>query len=206
MNNHMGSRATADDAVMSVVLSYLQNRGKIFVDSRTTADTAGPRVARSLGMPILQRDVFIDNDTGEGAITDSFDKGVTEARDRGTAIAIGHVQNRGVVDILRAAERTLASQGVRMARLQDVFSARERKTGSEDSRNRKLLRRVLGGGRRGRPPYSQQYRPEPGRFPQALVRRRAGDRLTEARRMDPPVVQDCLKEAGTAESRSTPSP
>jgi hypothetical protein len=139
MNNHMGSKATADDAVMSVVLQYLQSRGRIFVDSRTTADTAGPRVAQSLGMPILQRDVFIDNDTDEGSITGSFDKGVAEARARGSAIAIGHVQNRGVVDILRAAERTLAAQGVRMARLQDVFSARERKTGGEAPGNRKLM-------------------------------------------------------------------
>ena len=128
MNNHMGSKATADEAVMTVVLGYLKSRGKLFMDSRTTADTAGPRVAQALGMPILQRDVFIDNETGEGAITDSLDKGITEAGTRGTAVAIGHVQNRGVVDILRAAETALAAQGVRMARLSEVMAARERNT------------------------------------------------------------------------------
>ncbi len=128
MNNHMGSKATADEAVMSVVLGYLKSRGKLFIDSRTTAGTAGPRIAESLGMPILQRDVFIDDDVDEDAIVAGFDKGVSEARTRGTAVAIGHVQNRGVVTILRAAESSLAAQGVRMARLADVLEARERTT------------------------------------------------------------------------------
>jgi polysaccharide deacetylase 2 family uncharacterized protein YibQ len=80
-------------------------------------------------MPILQRDVFLDDDTDEADIATWFDKGVAEARTRGSAVAIGHVQNRGVADILRAAERTLAAQGVRMARLPEVLAARERNTG-----------------------------------------------------------------------------
>jgi polysaccharide deacetylase 2 family uncharacterized protein YibQ len=125
----MGSKATADDTVMTAVLGYLKSRGKLFVDSRTTPDTAGPRVAEALGMPILQRDVFLDDDTDEADIATWFDKGVAEARTRGSAVAIGHVQNRGVADILRAAERTLAAQGVRMARLPEVLAARERNTG-----------------------------------------------------------------------------
>jgi polysaccharide deacetylase 2 family uncharacterized protein YibQ len=128
MNNHMGSKATADEAVMAVVLAYLKDKGKLFVDSRTTADTAGPRIAQSLGLPILQRDVFLDDDTKESAIADWLGKGIGEARTRGSAVVIGHVQNRGVVDILRAAERTLAEQGVRMARLPEVLAARERKS------------------------------------------------------------------------------
>jgi len=78
-------------------------------------------------MPILQRDVFIDDDVDEDAIVAGFDKGIAEAKSRGSAVAIGHVQNRGVVDILRAAEGTLAAQGVRMARLTEVLAARERK-------------------------------------------------------------------------------
>jgi len=127
MNNHMGSKATADEAVMRVVLGYLKERGRLFVDSRTTADTAAPRVARGLDMPMLQRNIFLDDDTREEQISSWFDRAVDEARTRGTAIAIGHVQNRGVADILRAAERTLASQGVRLARLGEVLARQERK-------------------------------------------------------------------------------
>jgi polysaccharide deacetylase 2 family uncharacterized protein YibQ len=127
MNNHMGSRATADEAVMSVVLGYLKEKGLLFVDSRTTADTAGPRVAESLGLPILQRDVFLDDDTRESEIARWLGKAVADARNLGSAVVIGHVQNRAVADILRSAELTLAAQGVRMARLTEVVAARERK-------------------------------------------------------------------------------
>jgi polysaccharide deacetylase 2 family uncharacterized protein YibQ len=127
MNNHMGSKATADEALMQVVLGYLKQHGKLFVDSRTTADTAAPRVARELDMPMLQRSIFLDDDTREEQIADWFGRAVDEAKTRGTAIAIGHVQNRGVADILRAAERDLASEGVRLARLTEVLARQERK-------------------------------------------------------------------------------
>ena len=126
MNNHMGSRATADEAVMRIVLGYLKENGRLFVDSRTTAATAAPRVARELGMPILQRDVFLDDDTRADEIASWLSRSEEEARARGTAVAIGHVQNRAVADILRAAEKTLASRGVRFARLGEVLVKRER--------------------------------------------------------------------------------
>jgi len=127
MNNHMGSKATADPEVMRTVLGYLEEHGRLFVDSRTTADTAGPRVAQALGVPILQRNIFLDDDTREDQVAAWFDKATDEARLRGTVVAIGHVQNKAVADILRAAERTLASQGVRFARLSEILSRQQRK-------------------------------------------------------------------------------
>lgn len=41
MNNHQGSRATADSKIMSVVASVLKNRDKFFLDSRTVSNTVG---------------------------------------------------------------------------------------------------------------------------------------------------------------------
>jgi hypothetical protein len=129
MNNHMGSRATADEALMRTVLGFLKREGKFFVDSRTTADTAGPRVAGELGVPFLQRDLFVDESTSDADIAAAFVKGIAEARTRGQAVVIGHVQNRGVADILRAEERNLSAQDVRLARLTDLLGEQERETG-----------------------------------------------------------------------------
>jgi hypothetical protein len=128
MNNHMGSRATADEALMSTVMGFLKREGKLYVDSRTTADTVGPRVARARGVPFLQRDVFVDESTSDEDIAAAFVKGVGEAKTRGFAVLVGHVQNRGVVDILRAEERNLSGEGVRLARLADVLGEEERET------------------------------------------------------------------------------
>ncbi len=129
MNNHMGSRATADEALMSTVMRFLKREGKFFVDSRTTGDTVGPRVARELDVPFLQRDVFVDKSTAEADIASAFVKGVSEAKMRGFSVLIGHVQNKGVIDILRAEERNLSAEGVRLARLTEVLGEREGETG-----------------------------------------------------------------------------
>ncbi len=122
MNNHMGSRATADPALMEVVLGYLKHRGLFFVDSRTTAQTVGPSIAQRLGVSFLQRNVFIDDVRSEKAVGNAFSVGVREARERGTAVVIGHVQNKSVLDILRAGQKELADNGVRLARLEEIMS------------------------------------------------------------------------------------
>ena len=121
MNNHMGSRATADPALMEAVLSYLKRTGRYFVDSRTTPDTVGPAIAQKLGVPFLQRSLFIDDERSEKAIANAFQAGIQEARTRGAAVVIGHVQNKGVLDILRAGRRDLAGSDVRLARLAEIL-------------------------------------------------------------------------------------
>ncbi len=122
MNNHMGSRATADPFLMETVLSYLKRHGLLFVDSRTTAQTAAPSVAQRLGFPILSRSFFIDDERDEKAVANVFDVGVRQARSQGAAIVIGHVQNKVVLDILRAGQKELAANDVRLARLEEIMS------------------------------------------------------------------------------------
>ncbi len=125
MNNHMGSKATADPDLMTAVLGYLKRRNLIFLDSRTTADTVAPRIAGELGVPILQRDVFVDVDTSRVEVEAAFAKSIAEAADRGSAVVIGHVQNASVAAILRAQGQGLAGKGVRLARLSEVMGKRE---------------------------------------------------------------------------------
>jgi len=126
MNNHMGSKATADAALMSVVMDFLGRRGLFFLDSRTTAETVGEETARSAGVPYLSRDIFIDAGRSAEEIARAFESGTASARARGSAVMIGHVQNRGVLDILRAGERGLGEQGIRLARLEDILRRREK--------------------------------------------------------------------------------
>lgn len=61
MNNHMGSKATANERVMRVVLQVCKEKGLFFLDSRTSYKTVVPKVARELGVPLLQNDVFLDD-------------------------------------------------------------------------------------------------------------------------------------------------
>ncbi|MGD1147463.1 MAG: divergent polysaccharide deacetylase family protein [Thermoanaerobaculaceae bacterium] len=91
MNNHMGSRATADAAAMRAVMSVLRERGLYFLDSRTTPDSVAEQVARENGIPALRRDVFLDVVSEPEAIRHALEQAVARARAQGSAVAIGHV-------------------------------------------------------------------------------------------------------------------
>ncbi len=90
VNNHMGSGITADPARMRAILSVVADRGLFFVDSRTSPDSVGYRVALDLGVPAAERRVFLDVDPGPAAVAAQFSRLLDEARQRGAAIAIGH--------------------------------------------------------------------------------------------------------------------
>ena len=91
INNHMGSRFTGSLLRMARVLAEVRARGLIFLDSRTTGASVGADLARRMGVPHAERDVFIDNDaTDEGAIRRQLTKLETIALERGFAVGIGH--------------------------------------------------------------------------------------------------------------------
>jgi polysaccharide deacetylase 2 family uncharacterized protein YibQ len=114
LNNHMGSRATADRRVMGVVLGFLRERGLFFLDSRTTAETLGPELSAQLGVSLLQRDVFLDNENSAAYIEGALEHGARAARQRGSAVLIGHVQNVELAGELRRLLPGLAGAGVRL--------------------------------------------------------------------------------------------
>lgn len=90
VNNHMGSRFTRDPEAMRVVLEALKARGLFFLDSRTTGASVGTRLARELGLPHLERDVFLDNIETPEEVTARVAEAERLARRDGYAIAIGH--------------------------------------------------------------------------------------------------------------------
>jgi polysaccharide deacetylase 2 family uncharacterized protein YibQ len=90
INNHMGSKFTADASAMRLVMEELKRRGLMFLDSRTGPDTQAANVARELGVPVLSRDIFLDNDEEGGKVEAEFSRLEKRAREKGSAIAIGH--------------------------------------------------------------------------------------------------------------------
>jgi hypothetical protein len=90
VNNHMGSLLSAEEGPMSAVLGVLAERGLFFLDSRTSAESVGYKVALGLGVPAAERQVFLDGDESPEAIHAQFQRLLTLARARGSAVAIGH--------------------------------------------------------------------------------------------------------------------
>src|SRR5438132_1058566 len=90
VNNHMGSRATADERVMRSVLSSLPS-GMYFIDSRTSGASVGLKMARQMKVPTAARNVFLDDVQSAAAVRAQLEVLMRLAEERGVAIGIGHM-------------------------------------------------------------------------------------------------------------------
>lgn len=90
INNHMGSKATADQETMNTVISYLDDKGLYFLDSFVSAESIGRELAKEHHVPSARRDVFLDNSDDPSAIRNQLEKLKEKARDEGQAVGIGH--------------------------------------------------------------------------------------------------------------------
>jgi polysaccharide deacetylase 2 family uncharacterized protein YibQ len=90
VNNHMGSRMTAESSQMYQIFSILKKRGLFFIDSRTTGDTLCRPSARLFQIPFAQRDIFLDHKQDAEFIRRQIKKLVQIAKRNGQAVGIGH--------------------------------------------------------------------------------------------------------------------
>ncbi len=90
VNNHMGSAFTADRAAMANIMSVVQQRSLLYVDSITTSQSLGVETARHAGVKVFSRSVFLDNVVDEEMVCVQLEKLVREAERVGMAIGIGH--------------------------------------------------------------------------------------------------------------------
>jgi polysaccharide deacetylase 2 family uncharacterized protein YibQ len=94
LNNHMGSKFTADARGMGVVMTSLAERGLMFLDSRTTGSSVAPPQARVHGVPFVERAVFIDHEDNAQSIHHQLAQTEQFAARHGQAVAIGHPREK----------------------------------------------------------------------------------------------------------------
>ncbi len=121
-NNHEGSRATGDPAIMRPVLEISRDSGLFFLDSRTTADTVAPQIANEIGITIVQRDVFLDNEQDRGSILAALENGCKRAEQNGIAIFIGHTWTPNLASILTEMYPQLIKRGFIFASVGTVLN------------------------------------------------------------------------------------
>ncbi len=91
VNNHQGSEATADPALMEELMPVLQKWNLFYVDSRTTAATVAYDTAQRLGVRSAFRNVpFLDDVREVSAVRKQIELALGGAKEKREAIAIGH--------------------------------------------------------------------------------------------------------------------
>lgn len=123
INNHMGSRFTADADGMRVVLAMLRDRGLLFLDSLTSSRSVARGIGDELATPVVARDVFLDDVDSQEEVIYRLEQAERIARESGTVIAIGHPRDA----TLAVLERWLAeapSRGLSIVPVSAVAKAR----------------------------------------------------------------------------------
>lgn len=90
VNNHMGSKLTAESTQLYQIFSVLKKRGLFFIDSRTTAKTVCKPSAKLFKIPFAQRDVFLDHRQDPEFIRMQIRDLIEIAKRHGVAIGIAH--------------------------------------------------------------------------------------------------------------------
>jgi len=90
INNHMGSRFTQNMEAVKVFMELIRSGEIFFLDSRTSQNSVGFRLAREMGIRTAKRNVFLDNIRDREKIKVQLRKLLDIAERQGSAIAIGH--------------------------------------------------------------------------------------------------------------------
>jgi polysaccharide deacetylase 2 family uncharacterized protein YibQ len=114
VNNHQGSQATADAALMDELMPVLRDRHLFYVDSRTTAATVAYDTAQDFGVRSAFRNVpFLDDVAELAAVRKQLELALRGAREKGEAVAIGHPRP-ATLQALREFLPHAQAQGVRL--------------------------------------------------------------------------------------------
>ncbi|MFZ7942194.1 divergent polysaccharide deacetylase family protein [Neobacillus sp. 19] len=97
INNHMGSKAVEDEKIVRIIVEVAKEKNFYIFDSRTSPETKFPKVARELGVPLLQRDVFLDDISSSSFVRKQMLRLAKVTEFNGQGIAIGHVGVTGKV-------------------------------------------------------------------------------------------------------------
>lgn len=89
-NNHMGSLLTQLDRPMHWVMDALLQRDIYFIDSVTTKFTQAGAIAEKVGVPLLKRTIFLDNDKTEAALELQFQKAIKLTATQTDVVVIAH--------------------------------------------------------------------------------------------------------------------
>lgn len=92
VSNHMGSRATTDSQVMSLIFGELKKRKLFFLDNLVTDKSICKQLAKKMRVKFASRDIFLDNSDNAEYIKGQFSRLIEFAKSTGYAVGIGHAK------------------------------------------------------------------------------------------------------------------
>lgn len=130
LNNHMGSKFTEDLKAMRVVLQHLRSKNFYFLDSYTSGRSVALSMARELGIPCTQRDIFLDHEPTEAFVRRQVAEVIRRAKLQGQAVAIGHPYPV-TLKVLQEAADSFAKEAIEVVPLKKLLEESSGKNGAD---------------------------------------------------------------------------
>jgi hypothetical protein len=122
VNNHEGSKGSADPRVMRDVAAALARHGNLFfIDSKTAPNSVAQQEAAAAGLPNASRDVFLDNVDSVSAVEAQLRAAASLALRNGSAIAIGHPRE-ATYEAVRELAPELEREGITFVFARDLVA------------------------------------------------------------------------------------
>lgn len=94
INNHMGSKVTADPRVIRIILEECKKKGIYFLDSHTNYRSIVSKTASKVGVPCIENHIFLDDVNTKGHISKQIKLLQEHLLDHDQCVVIGHVGAR----------------------------------------------------------------------------------------------------------------
>lgn len=91
INNHTGSKATADERVMKIILTVCKEKGLFFLDSKTSPHSVAGKIATNLHVPYIENSIFFDHIASYPAVSRQANLILEQSKTQDILVAIGHV-------------------------------------------------------------------------------------------------------------------
>jgi polysaccharide deacetylase 2 family uncharacterized protein YibQ len=121
INNHMGSAFTENQPKMTLVMEWVKARGVYFLDSHTSTRSIVCRAAKTVGVPCLANETFLDNEDTVPGIEKQLDEVMKLATRRGQTIAIGHYRRKCIIQALSAKIPEFKARGIEIVTLPTFY-------------------------------------------------------------------------------------
>ncbi|MCW8834027.1 MAG: divergent polysaccharide deacetylase family protein [Colwellia sp.] len=120
INNHMGSHLTQLNDSMTWTMSFLKRHHLLFLDSKTSPNSKAGSIAKTLGVPVKRRHIFLDNHLTQTYINKQFQQLIAYAQKQDVAIAIAHPHPE-TVSALQQLIPTLAENNIKLVPLSTLY-------------------------------------------------------------------------------------
>lgn len=120
VSNHMGSRATANKRVMSLIFDELKKREFFFLDNLVIGDSVCADLAYEKNLRFATRDIFLDNENDVAYIKNQLTQLKDKALVLGEAVGVGHARST-TLEVLKEEIPLMEKEGIKFVFISELM-------------------------------------------------------------------------------------